>query len=131
VAIERDDVQAFLEAYGRALLTGDVDAVVDSYGRPGLVMAGDAVLAFAERADVEAAFRGVTERYRASGLAGAEPAIEAFTPLGDSVAGVDVVWNTREADGRPGPHERFHYLVRRSAAGLSIHVVVPHAAPEG
>jgi hypothetical protein len=127
VAIDRDDVQAFLERYGRALLAGDVDAVVDAYGRPGLVVAGDAVVAFHERGDVEAAVRDLAERYRTSGLAAAEPAIEACDPLGDAVAAVDVIWNTREADGRPGPHERFHYLVRRDGDGLAIHVVVPHA----
>jgi hypothetical protein len=127
VAIERDEVQAFLEAYGRALLAGDVDAVVAAYGRPGLVVAGDAVVAVTERSDVEAAVRDLVERYRTSGLAAAEPAIEAFEPIGGAVAGVDVVWNTREADGRPGPHERFHYLVRHDGDRLSIHVVVPHA----
>jgi hypothetical protein len=127
VAIDRDDVQAFLEGYGRALLAGDVDAVVDTYGRPGLVVGGDGVVAFTDRGEVEAAFRDLAERYRASGLATAVPAIEAFDPLGDAVAAVDVVWNTREADGRPGPHERFHYLVRHDGDHLAIHVVVPHA----
>jgi hypothetical protein len=94
---------------------------------PGLVLAPDAVLAVGDRADVEAAFRGVAERYRASGLVAAEPAIEAFEPLGEATASAAVVWNTREADGRPGPHERFHYLLRRGGDGaLAIHVVVSH-----
>jgi hypothetical protein len=129
VAVERDEVQAFLERYGRALLAGDLDEVVDSYGRPGLVLSDHAVLAVSERDEVEEALRGVAERYRASGLASVAPAIDSFEPLGTAMASVDVIWNTRESDGRPGPHERFHYLVRRIAddGRLVIHVVVPHA----
>jgi ketosteroid isomerase-like protein len=119
------DVRSFLDGYADALASGDLPAVAASYTLPALVVGDAAAIPVSEPAQVEAAFAGVADAYRAQGLVGLRPELRAVDPLTSALILVEVRWAYLDQAGRERQHTSYRYLLRRTDTGrLGIQVVI-------
>ena len=119
------DVPAFLDRYAEALGAGDLPAIAACYALPALVVGDGATIPVAEPAQVEAAFAGAADAYRARGLVGIRPELRAVDPLTTTLTLVDVRWAYLDEAGAARQHTSYRYLLRRSGADrLGIQMVV-------
>jgi ketosteroid isomerase-like protein len=119
------DVAAFLDRYADALAGGDLPGIAACYALPALVVGDGATIPVSEPAQVEAAFGGAADAYRAQGLVGLRPQVRAVEPLTGSLTLVDVGWAYLDEAGAARQHTSYRYLLRRAAGGqLGIQVVV-------
>jgi ketosteroid isomerase-like protein len=119
------DVEAFLDRYAKALAAGDLPAIAACYALPALVVGDAATVPISEPAQVEAAFAGAADAYRAQGLVGIRPGLRAVDPLTATLTLVDVRWAYLDEAGEARQHSSYRYLLRRSDAGqFGIQVVV-------
>jgi ketosteroid isomerase-like protein len=124
------DVAAFLDRYAGALAAGDLPGIAACYALPALVIGDSATIPVAEPAQVEAAFAGTAEAYRAQGLVGLRPQVRAVEPLTGALTLVDVGWAYLDETDRERQHTSYRYLLRRSDRGqLGIQVVIDMTAP--
>jgi ketosteroid isomerase-like protein len=125
------DVSAFLDRYADALVSGDLPGIAACYALPALVVGDAATIPVADPAQVEAAFGGAADAYRAEGLVGLRPEVRAIDPLTGALTLVDLRWAYLDEAGRQRQHTSYRYLLRRADTGqLGIQVVVdttPHA----
>ena len=127
-----DDIEAFLDRYAQALAAGDLAGIAACYALPALVVGDGAAIPVAEAAQIEAAFAGAADAYRAKGLVGIRPELRAADPLTPTLTLVDVRWAYLDEAGQAGQHTTYRYLLRRSGAGrLGIQVVVDTTAESG
>ena len=126
----RTDVAGFLERYAGALAAGDLPGIAACYALPALVVGDGGVISVAEAAEVEAAFAGAADAYRAQGLVGIRPELRAVEPLTPNLTLVDVGWAYLDEAGAARQRTSYRYLLRRSDGGeLGIQVVVDTTAP--
>jgi hypothetical protein len=119
------DVAAFLDRYADALAGGDLPGIAACYALPALVVGDGATIPVSEPAQVEAAFGGAADAYRAQGLVGLRPQVRAVEPLTGSLTLVDVRWAYLDEAGTARRHTSYRYLLRRAEGGqLGIQVVV-------
>ena len=119
------DIPAFVHRYAEALAAGDLPAIGACYTLPALVLGDTATIPVSEAGQVEAAFAGATDAYRAQGLVGVRPELRAVDRLTATLILVDVRWAYLDEAGEARRHSSYRYLLRRSAAGrLGIQVVV-------
>jgi hypothetical protein len=119
------DVPAFFDRYAEALTGGDLPGIAACYVVPALVVGDAAAIPVAEPGEVEAAFVGAAEAYRAQGLVGIRPELRAVDPLTPALTLVDVRWAYLDESGAARQHTSYRYLLRRSGSGpLAIQVVV-------
>jgi ketosteroid isomerase-like protein len=125
------DVSAFLDRYADALVSGDLPGIAACYALPALVVGDAATIPVVDPAQVEAAFGGAVDAYRAEGLVGLRPEVRAIDPLTGALTLVDLCWAYLDEAGRQRQHTSYRYLLRRADTGqLGIQVVVdttPHA----
>ena len=125
------DVSAFLDRYADALARGDLPAVAACYALPALVVGDAATIPVSEPAQVEAAFAGAAEAYRAQGLVRLQPELRAVDRLTGALTLVDVGWAYLDDAGRELLHSSYRYLLRRADTGqLAIQVVVDTTAAQ-
>jgi hypothetical protein len=78
----------------------------------------------AEAGQVEAAFAGAADAYRAQGLVGIRPELRAVDPLTPNLTLIDVRWAYLDEAGQARRHSSYRYLRRRSGTGqLGIQLV--------
>src|SRR6266511_3747244 len=119
------DVAAFLDRYADALASGDLPGIAACYALPALVVGDAATIPVAEPAQVEAAFGGAADAYRAQGLVGLRPEVRAVDPLTGALTLMDVRWAYLDEAGRERRHNSYRYLLRRADTGrLGIQVVI-------
>ena len=118
------EISAFLDRYADALAAGDLPGIAACYAVPALVVGDAATIPVTEPAQVEAAFAGAANAYRAQGLVGIRPELRAVDPLTDSLTLVDVGWSYLDGGGAARQHTSYRYLLRRADGGLGIQVVV-------
>jgi ketosteroid isomerase-like protein len=119
------DVAAFLDRYAEALAGGDLPGIAACYALPALVVGDGATIPVSEPAQVEAAFAGAAEAYRAQGLVGLRPQVRAVEPLTGALILVDVGWAYLDEAGRERRRTAYRYLLRRAGNGrLGIQVVI-------
>jgi ketosteroid isomerase-like protein len=118
------EITAFLDRYADALATGDLPGIAACYAVPALVVGDAATIPVTEPAQVEAAFAGAADAYRAQGLVGIRPELRAVDPLTATLTLVDVGWSYLDEGGAAGQHSSYRYLLRRADGGLGIQVVV-------
>ena len=125
------DVSAFLDRYADALAGGDLPAVAACYALPGLVVGDATAIPVSEPAQVEAAFAGAAEAYRAQGLVSLRPQLRAVDRLTDAFTLVDVGWAYLDEAGRDRQRSSYRYLLRRAGTGqLGIQVVIDTTAAQ-
>jgi ketosteroid isomerase-like protein len=119
------DVSAFLDRYAGALAAGDLPGIAGCYALPALVVGDAATIPVAEAGQVEAAFAGAAEAYRAQGLVGIRPEVLAIDPLTAALTMVDVRWAYMDEAGNARQHTAYRYLLRRADPDrLGIQVVI-------
>ena len=119
------DVPAFFDRYAEALTGGDLPGIAACYLVPALVIGDAATIPVAEPAEIEAAFAGAAEAYRAQGLVGIRPELRAVDPLTPTLTLADVRWAYLDESGAARQHTSYRYLLRRSDTGeFGIQVVV-------
>jgi ketosteroid isomerase-like protein len=118
------EITAFLDRYADALATGDLPGIAACYAVPALVVGDAATIPVTEPAQVEAAFAGAADAYRAQGLVGIRPELRAVDPLTATLTLVDVGWSYLDEAGSARQHTSYRYLLRRADGGLGIQVVV-------
>jgi ketosteroid isomerase-like protein len=119
------EISAFLDRYADALAAGDLPGIAACYAVPALVVGDAATIPVTEPAQVEAAFAGAADAYRAQGLVGIRPELRAIDPLTATLTLVDVGWAYLDEAGADRRHTSYRYLLRRADEGrLGIQVVV-------
>jgi ketosteroid isomerase-like protein len=119
------DVSAFLDRYADALAGGDLPGIAACYALPALVVGDAATIPVTEAGQVEAAFAGAADAYRARGLVGVRPEVQAVDPLTAALTMVDVRWAYLDEAGAARQHTSHRYLLRRADTGqLGIQVVI-------
>jgi hypothetical protein len=120
-----DAVEAFFEAYGKALASGDASEIAACYGTPAMVLRSSGGSAVLSRSDLIEAFAGLAESYRNAHLHQAVPVVKALEQLGPGLVSVDVEWTSLDLAGTPtGHHEAYRYLVRQEGEHQCIQVVI-------
>jgi hypothetical protein len=124
------DVAGFLERYAGALAAGDLPGIAACYALPALVVGDGGTIPVAAATEVEGAFAGAADAYRAQGLVGIRPELRAVEPLTPNLTLVDVGWAYLDEADQARRHTSYRYLLRRSDGGeLGIQVVVDTTAP--
>jgi hypothetical protein len=120
-----EHLRRFLVRYGEALSAGDLKAISDCYAIPALVLSDAASVPIAAREEIEAAFDGAAERYRAQGLVGLRPTLVASEALSERLLSVDVRWDYLDEQGRSTQQNGYRYVLRlQDEASPKIQVVI-------
>ena len=119
------EITAFLDRYADALAAGDLPGIAACYALPALVVGDAATVPVTEAAQVEAAFAGAADAYRAQGLVGIRPELRAVNLLTATLTLVEVGWAYLDEAGTARQHTSYRYPLRRAGDGrLGIQVVV-------
>src|SRR5215211_6835654 len=95
------EVEAFLDRYGEALAGGDLAGIAACYTLPALVAGDGAAIPIAEPGQVEAAFAGAADAYRAQGLVGIRAELRGVDRLTPNLLLADVRWAYLDQGGGP------------------------------
>ena len=124
------EIAAFLDRYAGALTAGDLAGIAACYVLPALVVGDGATIPVAAAGQVEAAFAGAAEAYRAKGLVGIRHELRGLDPLTPALTLAEVRWSYLDEAGEARQHTSYRYLLRRSGPGqLGIQVVVDTTPP--
>ena len=113
------EIADFLDRYAGALAAGDLPGIAACYAVPALVVGDATAIPVAEAGQVEAAFAGAADAYRAQGLVGIRPELRAVEPLTPNLTLVDVAWAYLDEAGADRRHSSYRYLLRRWDGGRS------------
>jgi ketosteroid isomerase-like protein len=105
-------LRRFFARYGEALAAGDLKAVSGCYAVPALVLSDAGSVPVAAREEIEAAFDGAAERYRAQGLVDLRPTLVASEVLGERLVSADVRWDYLDEQGRSAQQNGYRYVLR-------------------
>jgi hypothetical protein len=120
-----EHLQRFLVRYGEALAGGDLQAISGCYTVPALVLSDAGSVPIAAREEIEAAFDGAAERYRARGLVGLRPTLLASEALSEMLLWADVRWDYLDEQGRSAQQNHYRYVLRlEDEASPKIQVVI-------
>jgi hypothetical protein len=120
-----EHVRRFLVRYGEALAAGDLKTISGCYAVPALVLSDAGSVPIAARQEIEAAFDGAAERYRAQGLVGIRPTLLAWETLSEWLLCVDVRWDYLDEQGRSAQQNGYRYVLRlENESTLKIQVVI-------
>src|ERR687897_3626169 len=120
-----ENLRRFLVRYGEALAAGDLKAISGCYAVPALVLSDEGSVPISARQEIEAAFNGAAERYRAQGLVDIRPILVASEALSERLLSVDVRWEYLDKQGRSAQQNGYRYVLRlEDEASPKIQVVI-------
>jgi hypothetical protein len=120
-----EHLRRFLVGYGEALSAGDLKAISGCYAVPSLVLSDEGSVPITAREEIEAAFDGAAERYRAQGLVAVRPTLVASEALSERLVSVDVRWDYLDEQGRSAQQNGYRYVLRlEDEASPKIQVVI-------
>jgi hypothetical protein len=120
-----EHLRRFLASYGEALSAGDLKAISGCYTVPSLVLSDEGSVPITAREEIEAAFDGAAECYRAQGLVAVQPTLLASEALSERLVSVDVRWDYLDEEGRSAQQNRYRYVLRfEDEASPKIQVVI-------
>jgi hypothetical protein len=120
-----EHLRRFLVRYGEALSAGDLKAISSCYAVPSLVLSDEGSVPIASREEIEAAFDGAAERYRAQGLVAVRPTLLASEALSERLISADVRWDYLDEQGRSAQQNSYRYVLRlEDEASPKIQVVI-------
>jgi hypothetical protein len=118
-------LRRFLIRYGEALSAGDLKAISGCYAVPSFVLSDTGSVPIAAREEIEVAFDGAAERYRAQGLVAVRPTLVASESLSERLVSVDVRWDYLDQQGRSAQQNGYRYVLRfEDEASPKIQVVI-------
>ena len=120
-----EHLRRFLVRYREALSAGDLEAISGCYAVPSLVLSDTGSVPIAAREEIEAAFDGAAERYRAQGLVALRPTLVASEALSERLISVDARWDYLDQQGRSAQQNGYRYVLRlEDEASPKIQVVI-------
>src|ERR687894_592324 len=120
-----EHLQTFLARYGEALSAGDLKAISGCYALPSLVLSDAGSIPITTPKEIETAFDGAAERYRAQGLVAVRPTLLASEALSERLVSVDVRWDYLDEQGRSVQQGSYRYVLRlEEEASPKIQVVI-------
>ncbi|HET6658606.1 MAG TPA: hypothetical protein VFH16_01680 [Rubrobacter sp.] len=120
-----EHVRRFLVRYGEALAAGDLKTISGCYAIPAPVLSDEGSVPIAARQEIEAAFDGAAERYRAQGLVDIRPILVTSEALSERLLCVDVRWDYLDEQGRSAQQNGYRYVLRlEGEASPKIQVVI-------
>ena len=120
-----EHLRTFFGRYAEALTAGDLKATSGCYAVPSLVLSDTGSVPIAAREEIEAAFDGAAERYRAQGLVAVRPTLVASEALSERLVSVDVRWDYLDERGRSAQQNGYRYVLRlEDEASPKIQVVI-------
>ena len=120
-----EHLRRFLVRYGEALSAGGLKAISSCYAVPSLVLSDEGSVPIASREEIEAAFDGAAERYRAQGLVAVRPTLLASEALSERLISADVRWDYLDEQGRSAQQNSYRYVLRlEDEASPKIQVVI-------
>lgn len=122
-------LESFFARYGEALTTGDLPAIAGCYAVPALVLSHTGSVPIATRQQIESAFRGAAEGYKAQGLVATRPTLVGSEAITEWLVSADVHWEYLDEQGHNVHQDDYHYDYRYvlrvdDKAGLQIQVVI-------
>ncbi len=109
---QEEHLQAFFVRYGEALAAGDLQTIANCYALPGLVLSDVGSTTIADPEEIETAFRGTAQAYRAQGLVAARPTIVGSEAITEGLMFVSVRWDYLDEQGRSVHQDSYRYLLR-------------------
>ena len=120
-----EHLRRFLVRYGEALSAGDLKAISGCYAVPSLVLSDTGSVPITAREEIEVAFGGAAERYRAQGLVAVRPTLVASEALSERLVSVEVRWDYLDEQGRSAQQNGYRYVLRlEDEASPKIQVVI-------
>jgi hypothetical protein len=120
-----EHLRGFLTRYGEALSAGDLKAISGCYAVPALVLSDTGSVSISTSEEIEAAFDGAAERYRAPGLVEVRPTLLASETLSERLVSVDVRWDYLDEQGRSEQQNAYRYVLRlEDESSPKIQVVI-------
>jgi pimeloyl-ACP methyl ester carboxylesterase len=119
-ALDLGRLEDFFVRYGEAVSAGDLKAISGCYAVPSIVLSDAGSIPIATREEIEAAFDGAAERYRAQGMVAARPTVVAVENLTEKLAFADVRWDYLDEEGRSTEQNIYRYVLRLEDAGPRI-----------
>ena len=114
---DRARFETFFVRYGEAVSAGDLKSISGCYAIPSIVLSDAGSIPIATREEIEAAFDGAAERYRAQGMVAARPTVVAVEILTDKLVFADVQWDYLDEEGRSAEQNAYRYVLRMKDAG--------------
>ncbi len=120
-----EHLRRFLVRYGEALAAEDLKAISGCYAVTALVLSDAGSVPIAASQQIEAAFDGAAERYRAQGLVALRPTLLASEALSERLLCVDMRWDYLDEQGRSAQQNGYRYVLRlEDEASPKIQVVI-------
>ena len=119
-APDRVRFEAFFVRYGEAVSAGDLKAISACYAVPAIVISDAGSIPISAREEVEAAFDGAAQAYRARGMVAARPTVVAAEALTEGLVSADVRWDYVDEQGRSAEQNGYRYVLRLEDAGPQI-----------
>jgi hypothetical protein len=126
---DRTRLEGFFVRYGEVVSDGDLEAISACYAVPSIVISDEGAIPIATREEVEAAFDGAAERYRARGMVAARPTVVAAEALTEKLVSADVRWDYVDEGGRSAEQNGCRYVLRLEDVGPRICALI--ATPPG
>jgi ketosteroid isomerase-like protein len=124
-ATDEHHLRHFLVRYREALSAGDLKAISSCYAVPSLVLSDTGSVPIAAREEIETAFDGAAERYRAQGLVAVRPTLVASEALSEKLVSVDVRWDYLDEQGGSAQQSGYRYVLRfEDESSPKIQVVI-------
>jgi len=110
--MSRISLEAFIEAYGKALSAGESGLIAASWEVPSLVLSDKGTTVVNTKEDVMAFFEKAGASYKAQGRTSTIGEIISKEYLTKNIVAVDVRWPSFDDQGRAKAIEMSHYLLR-------------------
>ncbi len=123
-------LEDFFVRYGEAVSSGGLKAISGCYAVPSIVLSDDGSIPIATREEIEAAFDGAAERYRAQGMVAARPTVVSVETLTEKLVFADVRWDYLDEEGRSAERNSYRYVLRLEDAGPRICALIA-TSPSG
>jgi len=125
------EVQALLDALGRALTSGDGKAAAAEWAVPAMVLGEYDVRCISSRDEIASFFGNAKEEYVAQGIMGTRAEVRNLTWITGDLALVEVRWPWLTAEREERGEETSTYVLRRDESGLlRIQVAILHGAAD-
>lgn len=129
--VKDDDlgVQAFLDAFGKALTSGDNETIANMWETPAFILGTDVARNLTDRADISELFEGARGDYNAMGIVDTKAQIIRLDEITDHMVMVRVRWPYLDAQGMERGAETSTYTLTRVANGeWKFRATVMHGA---
>ena len=117
---DRAGIEGFFVRYGEAVSAGDLKGISGRYAVPAIVLSDTGSIPISTREEIEAAFDGAAERYRAQGMVAARPTVVAVENLTEKLVFADVRWDYLDEEGGSAERNSYRYVLRLEEAGPRI-----------